>query len=313
MLHNLFNRFLRESKDYEHLEGRLTHLEKEVDRLSLNQKASPKPHVHTTPIHFPPTITINLNKKEEGPVTRTIFAKKFKKPAPNPPPNFDSNLIKALLQKNYEAEPRPSIQTFANTSSPSPAVQATANQQEQHLNVTPVITQTLTNQTPESRQNDQPVISQIMSEQNRVPSPTVESEPAKCPPLPPTHTTYIEFLNVENLFVERYEQSNNFGALGIKSLEGKLNIGANYGDLSQLSDEAKSKVEETLKQAEIWKEVKKNKTNSTSSPTKPSQSSKQPPFNNEEFVTPEALENWFDWDNFFDRQPKDSENNKKQN
>ncbi|MFC4617146.1 hypothetical protein ACFO4N_00225 [Camelliibacillus cellulosilyticus] len=42
-------------------------------------------------------------------------------------------------------------------------------------------------------------------------------------------TTVVEYINVEKVVVDRYEQSNNFGALGIKLLEGRLNIGANYG------------------------------------------------------------------------------------
>ncbi|HET7627885.1 MAG TPA: hypothetical protein VFK44_05795 [Bacillales bacterium] len=42
-------------------------------------------------------------------------------------------------------------------------------------------------------------------------------------------TTIIETVNVENVYVDQLEHNNTFGALGIKSLEGKLNIGANYG------------------------------------------------------------------------------------
>lgn len=53
--------------------------------------------------------------------------------------------------------------------------------------------------------------------------------------------------------IDRYEQSNNFGALGIKSLEGKLNIGANYGDKSKLPEEAQQKLEQNLKKPRIGK------------------------------------------------------------
>lgn len=39
----------------------------------------------------------------------------------------------------------------------------------------------------------------------------------------------IEELNVDKIVVEKLEYHNNFGALGIKELKGRLNIGANYG------------------------------------------------------------------------------------
>ncbi len=39
----------------------------------------------------------------------------------------------------------------------------------------------------------------------------------------------IEELNVEKIIVEKLEYQNNFGALGIRELKGRLNIGANYG------------------------------------------------------------------------------------
>ncbi|WP_248929625.1 hypothetical protein [Paenibacillus hamazuiensis] len=38
----------------------------------------------------------------------------------------------------------------------------------------------------------------------------------------------IEQLHIDKLVVEKLEHSNNFGALGIKELGGKLNIGVNY-------------------------------------------------------------------------------------
>lgn len=39
----------------------------------------------------------------------------------------------------------------------------------------------------------------------------------------------IEELNVDKITVDKLEYHNNFGALGIKELKGRLNIGANYG------------------------------------------------------------------------------------
>ena len=58
--------------------------------------------------------------------------------------------------------------------------------------------------------------------------------------------TIIEYLNVEKIDVDRYEQSNNFGALGIKSLEGRLNIGANYGSPEQLPIELQKSIKKEL-------------------------------------------------------------------
>ncbi|MBM7645730.1 hypothetical protein JOD45_001949 [Scopulibacillus daqui] len=66
-------------------------------------------------------------------------------------------------------------------------------------------------------------------------APTVESP------------TIIEQVNVDKIIIDRYEQSNNFGALGIKSLEGKLNIGANYGLSRPIPKEKKEKYDQKMK------------------------------------------------------------------
>ncbi len=39
----------------------------------------------------------------------------------------------------------------------------------------------------------------------------------------------IEKINIEKLILDKYELNNNFGQLGIKELQGQLNIGATYG------------------------------------------------------------------------------------
>lgn len=39
----------------------------------------------------------------------------------------------------------------------------------------------------------------------------------------------IETVNIEKIIVEKIDYENNFGALGIKSLPGSLNIGTNFG------------------------------------------------------------------------------------
>ncbi|RXT04825.1 hypothetical protein [Ammoniphilus sp. CFH 90114] len=38
----------------------------------------------------------------------------------------------------------------------------------------------------------------------------------------------VENLNIEKIIVDRVHYENNIGTIGIKELEGKLNIGANY-------------------------------------------------------------------------------------
>ena len=58
--------------------------------------------------------------------------------------------------------------------------------------------------------------------------------------------TIIEYINVERVTIDKYEHSNNFGALGIKSLEGRLNIGANYGLDSSLSKDMQKQKEQII-------------------------------------------------------------------
>jgi|GEM_PF-2516835 len=77
-----------------------------------------------------------------------------------------------------------------------------------------------------------------------------EQEPAK-PPI------MIEYLNIEKVNIDRYEQSNNFGALGIKTLEGKLNIGANYGNGEVIPKEMQKWFEEKLKNNAVKNHHKK--------------------------------------------------------
>ncbi|MBU5212778.1 hypothetical protein [Heyndrickxia oleronia] len=39
----------------------------------------------------------------------------------------------------------------------------------------------------------------------------------------------IQKVNIEKILLDKYEQTNNFGQLGIKDISGQLNIGATYG------------------------------------------------------------------------------------
>lgn len=218
------------------MKKRLSHLEKEVERLNRIPAPAPsKGETNPSTIMFPSTITINLHKREEDP----------------PPSRSESqttkNKVKRPIFKKESSQPK----SPSKTSAPSD------------------------------------------------PLPQAHTQPISGP----SQTTYIEYLNVEKLVIDRYEQSNNFGALGIKSLEGKLNIGANYADPSQLPKESQEKLKEKLKQAE---ELKSHKNSG------PSEQTSKPPkttYPFEEFKQIEMFENYFDWDDFFSRQPKDAENN----
>ncbi|WHY72792.1 hypothetical protein [Fictibacillus enclensis] len=58
-----------------------------------------------------------------------------------------------------------------------------------------------------------------------------------------TPPVVIEHINIETLRIDKYDLTNNFANLGIKDLNGKLNIGANYGQgmsLQSDSDESKT-------------------------------------------------------------------------
>jgi len=144
----------------------------------------------------------------------------------------------------------------------------------------------------QGRSKDEDILDKLITQQIN-PSPTPPDKTL------PSNPTYIEFLNVETIIIDRYEQSNNFGALGIKSLEGKLNIGANYGDKSDLPDEAKEKLKEKLNKAKEWKTYSENKELKPSMPESPSK-----------IETPwEEIENLPDWDDFFSKQPCDADNN----
>lgn len=48
----------------------------------------------------------------------------------------------------------------------------------------------------------------------------------------------IEHLKVDKIIIEKVDYANNFGQLGIKELNGKLNIGTSYeGDISKAANE----------------------------------------------------------------------------
>ncbi|GAA0379321.1 hypothetical protein [Bacillus horti] len=50
----------------------------------------------------------------------------------------------------------------------------------------------------------------------------------------------VEKLHIEKISIDKFELSNNFGALGIKELQGKLNIGANYGEANTTAKHIKT-------------------------------------------------------------------------
>ncbi|WKB34673.1 hypothetical protein QS257_11890 [Terrilactibacillus sp. S3-3] len=66
---------------------------------------------------------------------------------------------------------------------------------------------------------------------------------------PPPSPIIIEKVNVEKIFVDKIEHNNNFGALGIKHLEGRLNIGANYGVDAVTLEKFKKKQKDKMQKA----------------------------------------------------------------
>ncbi len=200
------------------------------------------------------------------------------------------HLQKPVPSKGLSGSVNPSMFSFPST------LTINLNKREEH----PPINQF---QNHESKKTvKRPTFKKTNAEANSTSPPSQASDTK--PVEGPTQTTYIEFLNVEKLVIDRYEQSNNFGALGIKSLEGRLNIGANYADPSQLPEEAQEKLKEKMKAAEELKAYKKSKMGSET-PKKPPVS--QYPF--DQFKQIETMETFFDWDDFFSNQPKDADNN----
>ncbi|MEH7382112.1 hypothetical protein V7138_16755 [Bacillus sp. JJ1533] len=70
---------------------------------------------------------------------------------------------------------------------------------------------------------------------------------------PPFQTLYID-----KLYVDKYEQNNNFAQLGINSLNGSLNIGATYGNVPQKINAQIKKDIEKIKAAKEEMEIPKN-------------------------------------------------------
>ena len=58
----------------------------------------------------------------------------------------------------------------------------------------------------------------------------VENRPPDPPQRPENdQQIVIQKVNIEKILLDKYEQTNNFGQLGIKDISGQLNIGATYG------------------------------------------------------------------------------------
>ncbi|GIN20879.1 MAG TPA: hypothetical protein DEO65_01475 [Bacillus bacterium] len=67
----------------------------------------------------------------------------------------------------------------------------------------------------------------------------------------PDHSVLFQEITVEKLFVDKYEQVNNVGSLGVKELSGQMNIGATFENSSNPSEGIP---EEPM---EKWQEKKK--------------------------------------------------------
>ena len=66
----------------------------------------------------------------------------------------------------------------------------------------------------------------------------------------------VEKIEIRNVYIDKYETNNNIGALGIKELGGRLNIGANYGTGEHGKPFPKEKKHKKKEEKEIKVEVK---------------------------------------------------------
>ncbi|MEH7276718.1 hypothetical protein [Neobacillus vireti] len=76
----------------------------------------------------------------------------------------------------------------------------------------------------------------------------------------------LKTLYIDKLYLERYEQNNNFAQIGIKSLSGALNIGATYGKEAipkKITDQVKEEMEK-MKEMKVEMENSQPSTNQSS-------------------------------------------------
>lgn len=278
MFQDFFNRLLKQSQGYENLKQKVHSLEKEIDHLRQSKPSSTPEGPPTKLMSFPPTLTININKKDNQTPIRA-FTKKI-----NTRPNYKSGKQKRDVDTSQQLPPvsqSPQVQKEEVTSSGAQVLHA------------------------QGGQHDLP--SRSNGESQEIPtSPTNYNQ--RSPGTGSSSPTYIEFLNVEQIVIDRYEQSNNFGALGIKSLEGKLNIGANYGDKSPLPEEVQNKLDEKLQTLKAMKNLKKTTFGSDAPPGEDAQMSSHE--KTDPWDAHELFED--DWEDFFQHQPIYAENNKRQ-
>jgi uncharacterized protein with von Willebrand factor type A (vWA) domain len=89
-------------------------------------------------------------------------------------------------------------------------------------------------------------------------------------------------LYIDKLYLDKYEQNNNFAQLGINHLSGALNIGATYGrDVipKKITEQVK---EDLAKMKAVKEEMEKNQTSSEKQPDPQTNGEKQPDSQNNE-------------------------------
>ena len=120
-------------------------------------------------------------------------------------------------------------------------------------------------------------VDNLIEKCNELTKKMVETEDSTMQQDPICNTLYID-----KLYLDKYEQNNNFAQLGINHLSGALNIGATYG-----SDAVPKKITEQVKEdiakmKTVKEEMEKNQTSAEKQPDPQSNGEKQPDSQNDE-------------------------------
>lgn len=83
----------------------------------------------------------------------------------------------------------------------------------------------------------------------------------------------VKTLYIDKLYLDKYEQNNNFAQLGIKNLSGALNIGATYGSDAVPKEITEQVKEDITKMKTVKEEMEKHQTSTEKQPAPPNDES----------------------------------------